>query len=78
MHLDNTFCKQYLQVMKTYLGCQQCKTCDRFDLDENWEMLEERAEVVTLPFTQLEGFPQLSSRDCVCGNCAAYACKIVK
>ena len=34
-------------------------------------MLGERAEVVSLLFTHFEGFPQLCSRDCVCGNCAA-------
>ena len=71
MHLDSPICEEHFQMMKTYLGCQQCKICDRGDWDKNWEMLGERAEVVSLLFTQFEGFPKLSSRDCVCGNCAA-------
>ena len=71
MHLDSPICEENFQMMKTYLGCQQCKICDRGDWDKNWKMLGERAEVVSLLFTQFEGFPQLSSRDCVCGNCAA-------
>ena len=35
IHLDSPICEEHFQMMKTYLGCQQCKICDPGDWDKN-------------------------------------------